>query len=58
MLRHRRTARPIGEPTRLASLYRRLPDLRLTIDPDDIPYSPSFFTVGPSSLPIELGKVS
>ncbi|WP_433525718.1 cytochrome P450 family protein [Nocardia pseudovaccinii] len=42
----------------LASLYQRLPDLRLTIDPDDIPYSPSFFTIGPLSLPIELGKVS
>jgi cytochrome P450 len=39
----------------LASLYRRLPDLSLAIDPDDIPYSPSFFTVGPLSLPINLG---
>ncbi|MES9602554.1 cytochrome P450 [Actinomadura sp. NPDC000929] len=39
----------------LASLYRRLPDLTLAIDPDDIPYSPSFFTVGPLSLPINLG---
>ena len=41
----------------LASLYRRLPDLSLAIDPDDIPYSPSFFTVGPLSLPIKLGTV-
>ena len=40
----------------LASLYRRLPDLSLAIDPDDIPYSPSFFTVGPLSLPIRLGN--
>ncbi|MEV3921184.1 cytochrome P450 family protein [Actinomadura coerulea] len=39
----------------LASLYRRLPGLTLAIDPDDIPYSPSFFTVGPLSLPISLG---
>ncbi|NDU71777.1 cytochrome P450 [Actinomadura sp. DSM 109109] len=41
----------------LASLYRRLPGLTLAIDPDDIPYSPSFFTVGPLSLPIRLGTV-
>ncbi|WP_433190630.1 cytochrome P450 family protein [Actinoallomurus sp. CA-150999] len=40
----------------LASLYRRLPDLSLAIDPDDIPYSPSFFTIGPLSLPIRLGN--
>jgi cytochrome P450 len=39
----------------LTSLYRRLPDLSLAIDPDDIPYSPSFFTIGPLSLPINLG---
>ncbi|MFJ6671750.1 cytochrome P450 [Actinosynnema sp. NPDC091369] len=39
----------------LASLYRRLPNLALAIDPDDIPYSPSFFTVGPTSVPITLG---
>jgi cytochrome P450 len=38
----------------LASLYRRLPDLSLAIDPDDIPYSPSFFTIGPLSLPVRL----
>ena len=41
----------------LAALYRRLPELTLTIDPDDIPYSPSFFTVGPLSLPVALGPV-
>ncbi|MEU4449185.1 cytochrome P450 [Actinosynnema sp. NPDC050801] len=39
----------------LASLYRRLPDLSLAIDPDDIPYSPSFFTIGPMSIPVDLG---
>ena len=39
----------------LTSLYRRLPGLSLAIDPDDVPYSPSFFTVGPLSLPIRLG---
>ncbi|MGN9847024.1 cytochrome P450 family protein [Nonomuraea sp. H19] len=38
----------------LASLYGRLPELSLAIDPDDIPYSPSFFTVGPLSLPVNL----
>ncbi|WP_433473883.1 cytochrome P450 family protein [Spirillospora sp. CA-142024] len=41
----------------LASLYRRLPDLSLTIDRGDVPYSPSFFTVGPLSLPVRLGTV-
>jgi cytochrome P450 len=40
----------------LASLYRRLPDLGLAIDPDDIPYSPSFFTIGPTSIPVHLGR--
>ncbi|MEV4003093.1 cytochrome P450 [Actinomadura sp. NPDC049753] len=39
----------------LATLYRRLPDLALAIDPGEIPYSPSFFTVGPLSLPVTLG---
>jgi cytochrome P450 len=39
----------------LASLYRRLPDLELAIDPADIPYSPSFFTIGPLSVPVKLG---
>ncbi|MBT2232242.1 cytochrome P450 [Nonomuraea sp. NEAU-A123] len=39
----------------LASLYRRFPGLSLAIDPDDIPYSPSFFTIGPLSLPVNLG---
>ncbi|MDX2969365.1 cytochrome P450 [Kribbella solani] len=41
----------------LASLYRRLPDLTLAIDPDDIPYSPSFFTIGPLTVPVNLGPV-
>ncbi|GGL02912.1 cytochrome P450 family protein [Nocardia jinanensis] len=40
----------------LASLYRRLPDLRLAIDPDAVPYTPSFFTIGPLSIPISLGE--
>lgn len=39
----------------LSSLYRRLPDLRLAIDPDEVPYTPSFFTIGPLSIPISLG---
>ncbi|MEU6719935.1 cytochrome P450 [Nonomuraea sp. NPDC046802] len=39
----------------LATLYRRLPELSLAIDPDDIPYSPSFLTIGPLSLPVNLG---
>ncbi|MEU7860066.1 cytochrome P450 [Nonomuraea sp. NPDC049141] len=42
----------------LASLYRRFPELSLTIDPDDIPYSPSFFTIGPLSLPVDLGTAT
>ncbi|MFI7632923.1 cytochrome P450 [Nonomuraea sp. NPDC049400] len=41
----------------LESLYRRLPELKLAIDPGDIPYSPSFFTIGPLSLPVSLGSV-
>ncbi|WP_339429306.1 cytochrome P450 [Nocardia spumae] len=41
----------------LASLYRRLPDLELVVDPADIAYSPSFFTIGPLSIPIRLGAV-
>ncbi|MEW2354632.1 cytochrome P450 [Spirillospora sp. NPDC029432] len=39
----------------LATLYRRLPELALAVDPGEIPYSPSFFTVGPLSLPVTLG---
>ncbi|MFD0687274.1 cytochrome P450 family protein [Actinomadura fibrosa] len=39
----------------LSALYRRLPDLALAIDPGDIPYSPSFFTIGPLSLPVTFG---
>ncbi|NEA25332.1 cytochrome P450 family protein [Actinomadura bangladeshensis] len=39
----------------LAALYRRLPDLALAIDPQDVPYSPSFFTIGPLSIPVTLG---
>ncbi len=39
----------------LATLYKRLPDLALAIDPDDVPYSPSFFTIGPLSIPVTLG---
>ncbi|MEU4232667.1 cytochrome P450 [Nonomuraea sp. NPDC026600] len=39
----------------LDSLYRRFPGLSLAIDPDDIPYSPSFFTIGPLTLPVNLG---
>ncbi|WP_191242762.1 cytochrome P450 family protein [Amycolatopsis deserti] len=39
----------------LAALYRRLPGLTLAVDPDDIPYSPSFFTIGPLSIPVNLG---
>lgn len=42
----------------LETLYRRLPDLTLAIDPADIPYSPSFFTIGPLSIPINLGTTS
>ncbi|MFF8848327.1 cytochrome P450 [Streptomyces sp. NPDC015127] len=41
----------------LSALYRRLPELTLAIDPDDIPYSPSLFTFGPLSLPVTLGTV-
>ncbi|MFB9902374.1 cytochrome P450 family protein [Allokutzneria oryzae] len=41
----------------LATLYRRLPELSLAIDPADIPYSPSFITIGPTSIPVSLGDV-
>lgn len=39
----------------LETLYRRIPDLSLAIDTGDIPYTPSFITVGPLSLPVNLG---
>ncbi|OBB52427.1 hypothetical protein A5748_15610 [Nocardia sp. 852002-51244_SCH5132740] len=39
----------------LASLYRRFPDLSLAVDPAEIPYTPSFFTVGPVSIPVRPG---
>jgi cytochrome P450 len=39
----------------LAALYRRLPDHALAIDPADVPYSPSFVTLGPLSIPVPLG---
>ncbi|GAA1829079.1 cytochrome P450 [Actinomadura chokoriensis] len=39
----------------LAALYRRLPGLALAIAPEDVPYSPSFFTIGPLSIPVTLG---
>jgi hypothetical protein len=39
----------------VASLYRRLSDVTLAVDPVQIPYSPSFLTVGPLSLPVSLG---
>ncbi|MBF6436666.1 cytochrome P450 family protein [Nocardia cyriacigeorgica] len=39
----------------LAALYRRFPDLSLAIDADDIPHAPSFFTIGPLSIPVNLG---
>ncbi|MBC6461517.1 cytochrome P450 family protein [Actinomadura sp. HBU206391] len=39
----------------LSALFTRLPRLRLAIDADRIPYSPSFITYGPLSLPVNLG---
>lgn len=39
----------------LASLYRRLPELAVLVDPNDITYSPSFFTIGPLSIPVAVG---
>ncbi|MCP3802204.1 cytochrome P450 [Allokutzneria sp. A3M-2-11 16] len=41
----------------LATLYRRLPELSLAIDPAEIPYSASFITIGPTSIPVNLGAV-
>ncbi|MCW2918707.1 MAG: hypothetical protein JWN52_6775 [Actinomycetia bacterium] len=38
----------------LSALFTRLPDLRLAIDADHIPYSPSFITYGPLTLPVSL----
>ncbi|WP_329519500.1 cytochrome P450 family protein [Spirillospora sp. NBC_01491] len=38
----------------LSALFNRLPELRLAVDADDIPYSPSFITHGPLSIPVEL----
>ncbi|GAA2092848.1 cytochrome P450 family protein [Actinomadura alba] len=39
----------------LPALFNRLPGLRLAVDADHIPYSPSFITYGPLSLPVNLG---
>ncbi|MDP9867942.1 MULTISPECIES: cytochrome P450 family protein [Streptosporangium] len=39
----------------LSALYGRLPDLRLAVDPEDVPCSPSFITYGPLTLPVNLG---
>lgn len=36
----------------LAALFRRLPDLKIAIPFDEIPYSPSFLTYGPLSVPV------
>jgi cytochrome P450 len=39
----------------LRALFTRLPDMRLAIASSDIPYSPSFLTYGPLSLPVFTG---
>ncbi|WP_370418423.1 cytochrome P450 [Streptomyces sp. QH1-20] len=38
----------------LSALFTRFPDLQLTLTLDQIPYSPSFITYGPLSLPTRL----
>jgi cytochrome P450 len=42
----------------LETLYRRIPELSLATDPDGIAHSPSFFTVGPLSIPVNLGTAT
>lgn len=39
----------------LASLYGRFPDLTLAVEADQIRRTPSFFTIGPVSIPVRLG---
>lgn len=38
----------------LPALFHRLPSMKATVAFDDIPYSPSFLTYGPLSLPVTL----
>jgi 2-hydroxy-5-methyl-1-naphthoate 7-hydroxylase len=40
--------------TALSRLFRRFPDMTLTVDPDEIPHTPSFITNGPMSVPVAL----
>ncbi|MBF6175763.1 cytochrome P450 family protein [Nocardia blacklockiae] len=40
----------------LRSLYRRAPNPKVLIDPKEVAYSPSFFTIGPLSIPVALGR--
>jgi cytochrome P450 len=39
----------------LAGLFHRFPELTLAISADEVPYTPSFLTYGPLSLPVDLG---
>ncbi|MEV0850145.1 cytochrome P450 [Streptomyces sp. NPDC049954] len=38
--------------TALSRLFRRFPGLTLACSPEDVPYSPSFLTYGPLSVPV------
>jgi cytochrome P450 len=39
----------------LERLFERLPHIGLAVEPDEIPYSPSFLTYGPLSVPVSIG---
>ncbi|MGV9797251.1 cytochrome P450 family protein [Mycobacterium sp. NPDC003449] len=38
----------------LSRLFRRFPEMKLTVDPEQVPYTPSFITSGPMSVPVAL----
>ncbi|MCE7007136.1 cytochrome P450 [Kibdelosporangium philippinense] len=42
----------------LSALFNRLPDMKPAIPVDEIPYSPSFLTYGPLSIPVVLNNSS
>ena len=38
----------------LSRLFRRYPAMELTVDPDEVPYTPSFIVNGPLNVPVKL----
>jgi cytochrome P450 len=42
----------------LSRLFQRFPNMTLTVDPDEVPYTPSFLVNGPLSVPVKLRQAS